>query len=115
MKNSNGMWLRGLCAVLALGFSAAQAATGVWVNVTGGYWAEAGNWQDGFVPSGAPDVADFSALGSGETVTVTNDTGIGAMVFSGGNYGHAGVFALKAAPFSLLPILKKRFKTLLRM
>lgn len=83
MKNSNGMWLRGVCAVLALGFSAAQAATGVWVNVTGGYWAEAENWQDGFVPSAAPDVADFSALGSGETVTVTNDTGIGAMVFSG--------------------------------
>jgi autotransporter-associated beta strand protein len=67
-----------LCAA-----DAAQAATGVWTNVSGGYWADSANWQDGYVPAGAPNVADFSALGSGEAVTITNNTGIGALLFAG--------------------------------
>ncbi|NLG02100.1 MAG: hypothetical protein GX565_18395 [Lentisphaerae bacterium] len=69
--------------VLVSGASATRAATGVWANAAGGYWADAANWQGGYVPSSAPDVADFSALGSGEAVTITNDTGVGAMVFVG--------------------------------
>ncbi|HNX34371.1 MAG TPA: autotransporter-associated beta strand repeat-containing protein [Kiritimatiellia bacterium] len=66
---------------------AAQATTGVWTNVSGGYWAEPANWQDGFVPAtsgtsaGGGDVADFTALGSGQTVTLTNSTFCGVMLF----------------------------------
>jgi autotransporter-associated beta strand protein len=68
----------GICATTV----AAQADTGVWTNVSGGYWADAANWQDGYVPVGAPNAADFSALGSGGTVTITNYTGMGAILFS---------------------------------
>ncbi|MDD4101890.1 MAG: hypothetical protein PHU80_04575 [Kiritimatiellae bacterium] len=81
-KNGNRIFLLAF-AVLAFGASATRAATGVWVNAVGGYWADPANWQDGFVPSSAPDLADFSALGSGEMVTITNDTGVGAMLFVG--------------------------------
>ncbi|MDX9866885.1 MAG: LamG-like jellyroll fold domain-containing protein, partial [Kiritimatiellia bacterium] len=84
MKKSGQMRVMcGMCAIVTLGGQAARAATGVWAHATGGFWADAANWQDGVVPSGAPDVADFSTLDSGETVTITNDTGVGAMVFSG--------------------------------
>lgn len=68
---------------------AVQAATGVWSNVAGGYWAEASNWEGGVVPSsagstpGSGDVADFTALASGETVTLTNATSFGALWFTG--------------------------------
>jgi len=55
----------------------------VWIKATGGYWSDEANWQDGYVPRNAPDVADFSALGSGETITITHDIGVGAMVFDG--------------------------------
>ncbi len=71
------------------GAIAAQAATGVWSNVSGGYWAEASNWQDSVVPSaagsepGIGDVADFAALAADETVTVTNYTSSGALWFTG--------------------------------
>jgi autotransporter-associated beta strand protein len=71
-----------VCAALL-----ARAGTGVWANVSGGYWADPANWQDGVVPvsagtsAGGGDVADFTALGSGQTVTVTNTTFSGAMLF----------------------------------
>jgi hypothetical protein len=61
----------------------AQADTGVWINVSGGYWTDTNNWQNGYVPLGSPNAADFSVLGPGETVTVTNYTGIGAILFTG--------------------------------
>ena len=82
-------WMRwvvamGVCAAAV----AAQADTGVWTNVSGGYWADTNNWQNGYVPLGAGtnvgmgSVADFSALGSGQTVSITNYTPMGAILFS---------------------------------
>jgi len=71
------------CAAISVCAVSARAVTGVWTNVSGGYWADSANWQDGIVPSGVGAVADFSALHSGSTVTITNYTGIGAIVFSG--------------------------------
>ncbi len=59
------------------------ADTGVWVNVSGGYWADSNNWENAYIPSGIGNAADFSALHSGETVTVTNYTAVGAVLFSG--------------------------------
>lgn len=65
----------------------AEAVTGVWTNVSGGYWADGANWQNGVVPTNAGvtarggDVADFTALASGQTVTVTNNTASGALLF----------------------------------
>ena len=62
---------------------AAYSATGVWSNVTGGYWADTNNWTDGYVPNATTNLADFSALGSGATVTISNTTYIGAVLFDG--------------------------------
>lgn len=77
------------CAFIAVCAFSARAVTGVWTNVSGGYWADDANWQGGVVPSssgaepGAGDVADFTALPVGETVTLTNYTAIGSLWFSG--------------------------------
>lgn len=89
MKKRGGSAVRWVCAWAVSGVIAAQAATGVWSNVSGGYWADSANWQDGVVPSSAGtdpaggDVADFTALAAGETVTVTNYTSSGALWFTG--------------------------------
>ncbi|HRR33422.1 MAG TPA: hypothetical protein P5026_04950 [Kiritimatiellia bacterium] len=83
MKRIGNRILCRALTVLILGTSATRAATGVWIKATGGYWSDEANWQDGYVPRNAPDVADFSALGSGETITITHDIGVGAMVFDG--------------------------------
>ncbi|MDD4102865.1 MAG: hypothetical protein PHU80_09600 [Kiritimatiellae bacterium] len=89
MKKRGGSAVRWVCAWAVSGAIAAQAATGVWSNVSGGYWADSANWQDGVVPSSAGsepaggDVADFTALASGETVTLTNATSFGALRFTG--------------------------------
>lgn len=89
MKKRGGSAVRWVCAWAVSGAIAAQAATGVWSNVSGGYWADGANWQDSVVPSsagsepGSGDVADFTALAAGETVTVTNYTGSGALRFAG--------------------------------
>ena len=57
--------------------------TGAWINVSGGYWADTNNWQSGYVPNTTTDLADFSALGAGETVMISNTTDIGAIIFDG--------------------------------
>jgi autotransporter-associated beta strand protein len=62
---------------------AAYADTGVWTNVSGGYWADTNNWQSGYVPVGTTNVADFAGLNSSETVMLTNYTEIGAVLFAG--------------------------------
>lgn len=75
-------------AVIACAALTVRAGTGVWTQVSGGTWAESANWQDGFVPlssgtaAGGGDVADFTALGTGQAVTLTNSTGAGALLFS---------------------------------
>jgi len=74
--------------ILSCAVCAAQATTGIWTNVSSGYWADSANWQGGVVPStantmpGTGDVADFTALADGETVTITNHTACGALIFS---------------------------------
>ena len=81
-----------MCWVVAMGVCAAAVAaradTGVWTNVSGGYWADTNNWLNGYAPLGAGTntgmgcAADFSVLGTGQTVTITNYTPMGAILFS---------------------------------
>ena len=63
--------------------AAADVTTNVWINPAGGYWADPANWQGGNVAK-SDTVADFRLLASGSTVTITNNTYTGGMVFSGG-------------------------------
>lgn len=83
MKHHTSESMRWLIAALTCAAFTTQAATGVWTNVSGGYWADSNNWENAYVPLGAGNRADFRALGSGGTVTITNNTGIGAILFSG--------------------------------
>ena len=73
-------------AVAAMGVcldATADVTTNVWINPEGGYWADPANWQDGNVAK-SDTVADFRQLASGFTVTITNYTYSGGMVFAGG-------------------------------
>ncbi len=83
MKKNNGVRMSWVFAVVVCLAFAVRAATGVWINVTGGYWGDTNCWENGYVAKSAPNAADFTALGSGETITITNRTGIGALVFAG--------------------------------
>ncbi len=77
------MLLSGLIAILCLcTANVVRADNGVWSGSAGGYWADASNWQSGIVP-GSTNLADFTALDNGESVVITNDTPIGALLFDG--------------------------------
>ncbi|HPS09587.1 MAG TPA: autotransporter-associated beta strand repeat-containing protein [Kiritimatiellia bacterium] len=83
MKHNTSESRRWLIAAITFAAFTTHAATGVWTNVSGGYWADSNNWENAYVPLGAGNRADFSALGTGGTVTITNNTGIGSIFFAG--------------------------------
>jgi len=83
MKHNTNESMGWLIAAFTFAAFTTQAATGVWTNVSGGYWADSNNWENTYVPLGAGNRADFRALGPGGTVTITNNMGIGAILFSG--------------------------------
>lgn len=59
-------------AVLAL-MASLEAQTGTWIAPSNGVWSAAANWQAGFVPDGAQQVADFTGVNLAAFTTVTLD------------------------------------------
>jgi autotransporter-associated beta strand protein/YVTN family beta-propeller protein len=61
----------------------ASAASGTWIELSGGSWTNAANWSGGTVPSGADATANFSTLSLTADMTVTLDSAqtIGSLVF----------------------------------
>jgi hypothetical protein len=66
-----------------LAIQLASAATSVWTNASGGLWTNETNWADGLVPNTYSNAVDFTALASGEAVTLTANTSVGSLLFAG--------------------------------